>query len=37
VVPAYSIEQWASRPEELHLQPLVERSVNLSTHSAPIS
>jgi hypothetical protein len=28
---------WASRPEELHLQPLIERSVNLSTHSAPIS
>ena len=26
-----------SRPEGLHLQPLPERSMNLSAHSAPIS
>jgi hypothetical protein len=27
--------KWVSRPEELHLQPLIERSVNLSIHSCP--
>ena len=30
-------ESRSSRPEGLHLQPLLERSVNLSAHSAPIS